>query len=107
MAACWGSLSPPVFELLPSAALIVGNSEGKQGVVTLRLAPSATRNRPCPEMCAPGQGRGLECPAHTEASSKESFCPWARSPLQFLSSLARAKPAQQEQEKRPGALWQE
>lgn len=33
-------------------------------------------------------------------------CPWGCSPRQFLWSQARVKPAGQEQEKWPGALWQ-
>lgn len=41
-----------------------------------------------------------------QARPKVSLSTGACSPLQFLSSPARAKPAGQEQEKRPGALWQ-
>lgn len=101
-----GSLAAPALESLLSAAHVAGNSQWKQGVATPCLASDAARTGRVLR-CVRAGFLAPECPAHTQPNSKESFCPRAHSPLQFLSSLARAKPAGQEQEKRPGALWQE
>ena len=96
---------------LPSLEAAVGRSyrlEEHTGTTGLSLGVHTTPTPPIFQKCAPPQACAClwnlgpeDCTlGRTELTS--SGC----SPLQFLRSQAREKPAGQEQEKRPGALPQ-